>query len=123
MKIIKYSELSEFNELNELLPNEKDSCVILYEDSLDHGHWVALSKYNGIFELFESYGMSPDGELHWLNLEEEANLERSDALSQQPSGGSYIHIQSCQVSAVRSRGKYMRISRSIYTVSADELEH
>ena len=62
MKIIKDSELSKFNELNELLPNEKDCCVILYEDPLDHGHWIALSKYKGIFEFFDSYGISPDGE-------------------------------------------------------------
>ena len=84
MKIIKYSELSKFkfNDLNELLPNHKDCLVILYEDALNHGHWIALSKYKGIFEFFDSYGISPDGELHWLNMKK----RQTDALSQQPSG-------------------------------------
>ena len=77
LEIIKYSELSKFNDLNELLPNDKDCCVILYEDSLDHGHWIALSKYKGIFEFFDSYGISPDGELHWLNMKKKENLNEA----------------------------------------------
>ena len=36
-KIIKYSELSQFEDLSQLLPNLKDYCVIL---CVDHGHWV-----------------------------------------------------------------------------------
>ena len=43
-KIIKYSELSKFNDLDELLPNEKDYCIILYEHKLNEGHWVAILK-------------------------------------------------------------------------------
>ena len=70
-KIMKYSELSKFNDLNELLPDDRDYCVILYEDALNHGHWIALSKYKGIFEFFDSYGISPDGELHWLNMKKD----------------------------------------------------
>ena len=31
-KIIKYSELSQFTDLDELLPNPTDYCIILYED-------------------------------------------------------------------------------------------
>ena len=44
-KIIKYSELAQFTDLNELLPNPLDYCIILYEDDVDRGHWVGLSKY------------------------------------------------------------------------------
>ena len=42
-KIIKYSELAQFTDLDQLLPNPKDYCIILYEDSVDHGHWVGDS--------------------------------------------------------------------------------
>jgi len=92
MKIIKYSELSKFNELNELLPNEKDCCVILYEDALNHGHWIALSKYKGIFEFFDSYGISPDGELHWLNMKKRQTLnEATPYLSNLLDSQKYIY--------------------------------
>ena len=37
-KIIKYSELSHLNDLDELLPKDKDYCVVLYEERLDRGH-------------------------------------------------------------------------------------
>ena len=54
-KIIKYSELSHLNDLDELLPKDKDYCVVLYEERLDSGHWTALSKYDGVFEYFDPY--------------------------------------------------------------------
>ena len=50
-KIIKYSELSSFQSLDQLLPNAIDYCIILYEDGPNHGHWVGLSKYDGLFEV------------------------------------------------------------------------
>ena len=31
-KIIKYSELGDLYDIDQLLPNEKDYCIILYED-------------------------------------------------------------------------------------------
>ena len=46
-KVIKYSELSHYDDLNQLLPKDTDYCIILYEDHVDHGHWVGLSKYDG----------------------------------------------------------------------------
>ena len=67
-KILKYSQLSEISDLDELLPKPLDFCIVLYEEMLDSGHWTALSKYNGIFEHFDSYGVRPDAELHWVNL-------------------------------------------------------
>ena len=48
-KIIRYSELSQFEDLSQLLPNLTDYCVILYEVSVDHGHWVGLSRHGGIY--------------------------------------------------------------------------
>ena len=44
-KIIKYSELGHLYDIDQLLPGDKDSCIILYEDSPNRGHWTALLKY------------------------------------------------------------------------------
>ena len=67
-KIIKYAELSQFTDLDQLLQKPEDYCIILYEDSVDHGHWVGLSKYDGKYEHFDSYGLKPDKELAWVNF-------------------------------------------------------
>ena len=66
-KIIKYSELGDLYDIDQLLPNEKDYCIILYEDRPDRGHWTALLKYDGLYEHFDSYGVKPDSELKWVS--------------------------------------------------------
>jgi hypothetical protein len=62
-KIIKYSELNKYNDLDELLPNINDYVIILIEAEENIGHWVALLKYkikDDIFiEWVDSYGMVP----------------------------------------------------------------
>ena len=67
-KIIRYSELRHINDLDDLLTNDTDYCIVLYEDRPDRGHWTALSKYNGIYEHFDSYGNKPDKSLEWVNM-------------------------------------------------------
>ncbi|MFM7985475.1 MAG: hypothetical protein ACKPKO_39790, partial [Candidatus Fonsibacter sp.] len=52
--IILYSELRHITDLNELLTRDLDYCIILYEDRPDGGRWAALSRYNGIYEHFDS---------------------------------------------------------------------
>ena len=42
LKILKYSELSKVDSLDTLFPAELDYCIILIEEELDSGHWVAL---------------------------------------------------------------------------------
>ena len=59
-KIIRYSELRHIDDLDDLLTKDMDYCIILYEDRPAIGHWPALSKYNGIYEHFDSYGNRPD---------------------------------------------------------------
>ena len=41
-KVLKYSELAGVGSLDELLPRLVDYCIILFEESLNIGHWVAL---------------------------------------------------------------------------------
>ncbi|MFM7985057.1 MAG: hypothetical protein ACKPKO_37630 [Candidatus Fonsibacter sp.] len=67
-KIIRYSELRHIDDLDELLAQDLDYCVVIYENKPDRGHWTALSKYNGIYEHFDSYGNKPDKSLEWAYL-------------------------------------------------------
>jgi len=65
--IIIYSELRHIDNLDELLTKELDYCIVLYEDR-PRGHWTASSRYNGIYEDFDSYSNKPDKSLEWVNL-------------------------------------------------------
>ena len=76
-KIIRYSELANFESLEQLLPDAVDYCIILYEDGPNHGHWVGLSNYGNTFEHFESYGIKPDKELAWINFKTRRYLKES----------------------------------------------
>ena len=64
--IINYAELGNLYDIDQLLPDEKDHCIILYGDRPQRGHWTALSKYNGLYDHFNSYGVKPDTELKWI---------------------------------------------------------
>ena len=60
VEITKYSELGNLYDIDQLLPDEKDYCIIFYEDRPNRGHWTALSKYNCLYEHFDSSGVKPD---------------------------------------------------------------
>ncbi|MFM7978045.1 MAG: hypothetical protein ACKPKO_01905 [Candidatus Fonsibacter sp.] len=52
--IIRYSELRHIDDLEELLTNNLNYCIVIYEDRPNRGHWTALLRYNGIYEHFDS---------------------------------------------------------------------
>lgn len=61
--IIKYSELSNYKNIDQLLPGQYNSKIILLEDKLNSGHWVAIIKYDNTIEYFNSYALFPSAEL------------------------------------------------------------
>lgn len=71
-KIIKYSELSKYNDITQLLPKPKTFFFLLYEREPNVGHWVLVCRYkdNGIdtIEFFCSYGSKIDGPLTWTPI-------------------------------------------------------
>jgi len=77
IKIIKYSQLADYNDLNDLLPQRNDCCILFYEEQLDVGHWTGLLKYDDKFEHFDSYGIKPDSELRWLTMRARQRLNEA----------------------------------------------
>ena len=69
LKIILYRELSKISNLREMLSNERDCMVILYEEKELSGHWTCLAREGDLFTFFDSYGLKPDAELNWLSFE------------------------------------------------------
>lgn len=74
LKLVKYSELANQASLDALLPKAKDYCIILIEEEMDSGHWVALLKYDNTVEFFDPYGNKWDTELSWIPKEKRQQL-------------------------------------------------
>ena len=66
-KIMKYSELSRYNNIEELLPHDKDFKLILTETEPNSGHWCVLLNSKGKIIWYDSYGIPPDGELKFIS--------------------------------------------------------
>jgi len=64
-KVITYGELKNYNDINELLPNNNSSIIILYEQEENTGHWVAIKRLNDCIYYFNSYGGDIDAPLKW----------------------------------------------------------
>ena len=72
--ILKYSDLCKYNDIDEIIPNEKDYAIILYEDSPNRGHWTCICKLNNNIEFFDSYGGKIDNPLNWTPIEQRKQL-------------------------------------------------
>lgn len=65
-KILKYSELANYKNIDELLPKPRDFRIILVEDSVNKGHWCCILKYDKVVEWFNPYGIRPDAQKNML---------------------------------------------------------
>jgi hypothetical protein len=65
--IIKYSELGNYNSIQQLLPRNKSWKIILIENQVNSGHWTLLLRYKNTIEYFNSYGTFPSRELDFIS--------------------------------------------------------
>lgn len=64
--IIVYPALHKYKNLDEILV-PYGSCVILYENKKQYGHWCCVNKLDQHnVEFFDSYGMMPDDEIKFI---------------------------------------------------------
>jgi hypothetical protein len=66
VKIITYSDLSNYNNLDDAM-GKYEALVILIEIRKRFGHWICLFKRNNIIEVFDSYGFIPDDQLEFVD--------------------------------------------------------
>jgi len=81
-QIFKYSRLENFRTIDEILPGKINYCVLLYEESVNKGHWVCLTKYGDTVEFFDSYGGAPDTQLKWNHPEVNHRLDQKPYLTE-----------------------------------------
>ena len=66
-KIVEYTDLSNFRNMEDLLPNDTDFVVILIESKQNSGHWTSIAKANKRITLFDSYGCKLEDELNFIS--------------------------------------------------------
>lgn len=76
--IIVYSDLQKYRSIEDILPRDKSYAILLYQDSPNSGHWVAVMRYNDVIEFFDSYGGKPDSQLKWVNQSRRHQLGITD---------------------------------------------
>jgi hypothetical protein len=57
--ILKYSELDDYTDLEELLPYHKSYKILLIEYEKQKGHWISILRYGKTIEIFNSFGSKP----------------------------------------------------------------
>ena len=64
--ILKYSELSKYKMIEQLLPKHKSFFILLYPVTSEmSGHWTCMTRFNNTIEYFDSYGGLPDSPFKW----------------------------------------------------------
>ena len=64
-KLVLYPDLSNYQNITDILPNEFSILIILLEAGSGN-HWTCLIRRNNILTYFDSYGKKPDGEFYLI---------------------------------------------------------
>ena len=65
--ILKYSELSRYSTIQQLLPGKKSWKIILVEDEYNSGHWICIFRNKETITVFNSYGGFPSDEINYIS--------------------------------------------------------
>jgi len=85
--IMSHQDLKNYNSIDQLLPNQKDDIIIIYEAKPQFGHWVLLSKYidkdthKPTIQYFDSYGNQVDEPLKWIDKKYENKIDDTPYLT------------------------------------------
>lgn len=63
LKVMKYSDLGDYERLEDIFEPGIPGVLLLYETKLNTGHWCMLIKHKDRIEFFDSYAMLPDDQI------------------------------------------------------------
>lgn len=63
--VILYSDLDNYESIEDLLPEDKTFKIILVRDTEYSGHYVAILRYSNTIEWFDSFALQPGEELNY----------------------------------------------------------
>lgn len=76
--VITYSDLEQFDNIEQVLEHDKAWKIILIEEEENFGHWVVIMRYGKTIEHFNSYGSKPSYELDLLSDKKNDELGQDD---------------------------------------------
>jgi len=95
IETLKYSDLKNYSNIDELLPNDKDFKIILIEQENNIGHWVCVMKYEDTIEYFNPYGIKVDNDKKFIGRIKNTLLgQHDDILSRMMEESPYKCIYS-----------------------------
>jgi len=62
-KIIKFSELKQYNNMSDIIPNINDFFICLLEEEMNSGHWTCCLHLKDGYYYFNSYGKKYDADI------------------------------------------------------------
>lgn len=76
-KIMTYDSLGKYTDIEQLLPQGRDYCILLYRQQPTFGHWVSIDRIGDNISYFDSYGGEVDNPLKWNTIEINNQLGQS----------------------------------------------
>ena len=80
INIVIYSQLTNYSNLKELLPEDHCACFILVKTSESSGHWTVICRNGNNIYYCDSYGVKPDGELSHISASMRYQLHENKKL-------------------------------------------
>lgn len=110
-KIIKYSDLINYDCFTTLLPsNTFDFRVILIEQQRDRGHWVCVVRKNENIYLYDSYGSPIDKELNFVDKATKIMLGEDKQLINR-----MIKMCNCKVNIYENSNQFQSLKNGVST--------
>jgi hypothetical protein len=74
-KILEYSSLADYDNIEEILSKPKDFVILLYRESPQFGHWCCVCyDIDNSISYFDPYGLTVDAPLKYWNTKQENKL-------------------------------------------------
>jgi len=110
-KIIKYSDLADYDCFCNLLPNEDfDFKIILVEQQKDCGHWCSVVRKNNNIYLYDPYGSPIDKELSFVDKAQRILLGEDKRLIER-----IINNCNCKVNIYENNNQFQSLKQGVST--------
>lgn len=110
-KIIKYSDLVDYDCFCKLLPNtDFDFKIILVEQKKDVGHWCSIARKNNNIYLFDPYGCPIDRELSFIDKAQRILLGEDRRLVER-----LINRCNCEVNIYENNQQFQSLKEGVST--------
>ena len=112
-KIIKYSDLDEYDCFCRLLPNSFDFRVILIEQKQGVGHWVSIVRQKNNIYLMDSYGCPIDKELSFVEKAQRVLLGENGRFIERLIGGCDKCSNNCNLNIYENNCKFQSLKPGV----------